>query len=140
MTGSIANSDETSARALIEHAVRDWARGNDKAFWRLLAEDVEYSVIGSTPVSGTYHGRRAFFEGALFPMGALLKEGARPVDMDIIAEGPRVVLMWTGRGTMNNGAPYHNSYCWVMRIQNGEIKQIKAYLDTQLVNDLFDQR
>ena len=114
-----------------------WMAGDDKAFWRLVAEDVQYSVIGSTPVSGHYDGRQAFFEKALFPMSALLVEGARPVEYDIVAEGARVVLMWRGVATMKNGDPYNNSYCWVITLHEGEIKAIKAYLDTELVAALF---
>ncbi len=127
-------------RTIVEEAVRAWADGNDSAFWRLLAEDVEYTVIGSTPVSGTYYGRRAFFNEALRPMGALLSVGARPTAFDIIADGGRVVLMWTGEGTMLNGAPYHNSYCWVMEMRDGLVQRMKAYLDTELVSALFNQQ
>ena len=126
-------------RAVIEEAVRAWAAGEDGAFWRLLAEDVQYSVIGSTRASGSYNGRKAFFEGALRPMGALLAVGARPVEYDIIAEGSRVVLMWSGKGTMLNGAPYDNSYCWVLDVHEGRVVRIKAYLDTELVTALFNQ-
>jgi ketosteroid isomerase-like protein len=126
-------------RATIERAVRAWAEGDDKAFWRLLAPDVEYSVIGTTPVSGSYAGRRAFFDGALLPMGALLAEGTRPLEYDIIAEGSRVVLMWRGEGVMTNGAPYNQSYCWVMEVRDGQVRRLKAYLDTALVSALFAQ-
>ena len=129
-----------NAKELIENAMHAWSSGNDRAFWELLAEDVHYEVIGSTPASGTYEGREAFFNGALRPMGALLAEGARPVHFDIIAEGSRVVLMWEGEGVMNNGQPYHNSYCWVMEVADGAIKHVKAYLDTALVEALFSQR
>lgn len=129
-----------SERQLIEDAVRAWVDGDEKAFWLLLAEDVEYSVIGSTRVSGIYKGRKAFFEGALFPMSALMAESPRPVDIDIIAEGERVVLMWTGEGgVMKNGAPYNNSYCWVLEVRSGQIRRVKAYLDTELVTALFSQ-
>ena len=131
--------DHASARRIVEDAMDAWMAGDDKAFWRLVAEDVQYDVIGTTPVSGHYDGRREFFEKALFPMSALLAQGARPVEYDIVAEGPRVVLMWTGVGTMKNGAPYDNSYCWVLTVVDREISAIKAYLDTELVSALFAQ-
>ena len=127
------------ARELIETAVCAWAGGDDGAFWRLLADDVQYSVIGATPVSGNYDGRRAFFDGALRPMGSLLAVGSRPLEYDIVAEGSRVVLMWRGEGVMNNGDPYHQSYCWVLDVRDGLVRRIKAYLDTELVTALFNQ-
>jgi ketosteroid isomerase-like protein len=72
-------------------------------------------------------------------MAALLARNARPVDFDIVVDGSRVVLMWTGSGTMNDGAPYDNQYCWVLDIEDERIVAVKAYLDTALVNDLFAQ-
>ena len=127
-------------KQLIERAVQAWQSGDETAFWKLLAEDVHYEVIGTTRASGTYEGRKAFFREALLPMGQLLAKGAIPTDYDIIAEGDRVVLMWTGRGVMLNGAPYNNSYCWVLRITDNQISSLKAYLDTALVDALFDQQ
>lgn len=129
-----------TAREVIEEAVRAWEDGDEKAFWRLLAEDVEYSVIGTTEASGTYKSRQAFFEGALFPMSALMSESPIPAEIDIIAEGARVVLMWTGKGgVMKNGVPYENKYCWVLDVEDGRIVRVKAYLDTELVTALFNQ-
>lgn len=128
-----------SAREVVDTAVLAWIGGNDSAFWRLLADDVRYEVIGTTAVSGVYEGRRAFIASALAPMAALLSVAARPVEYDIVAEGQRVVLMWRGVGTMMNGEPYNNSYCWVLTITDSKISRIKAYLDTALVDALFAQ-
>lgn len=127
----------TDPRRLVHDAVGAWAAGDDAAFWRLLHRDVHYTVIGTTPVSGTYHSREDFYRDALAPMAALLARNARPVDFDIVAEGSRVVLMWTGRGTMHDGTPYDNQYCWVLDIEDERVVAVKAYLDTALVNDLF---
>lgn len=120
--------------------MKAWAAGDDAAFWRLLADDVEYTVIGTTPVSGTYHSRRSFIDGALHPMTALMQQGPQLAHYDIIAEGSRVVLMWSGtNGVMKNGAPYNNDYCWVLDVTDGKIRKVRAYLDTELVNQLFNQ-
>ena len=126
-------------RELVKGAVNSWMAGDHGAFWRLLHPDVVYSVIGTTAVSGTFEGRRAFIDEALMPMGRLLAVGARPVSFETIAEGDRVVLMWSGRGVMANGAPYDNDYCWVITVADDRIVGIRAYLDTALVDALFDQ-
>ena len=42
-------------------------------------------------------------------------------------------------GATKNGAQYNNSYCWILTLQEGAIKAIKAYLDTELVSALFAQ-
>ena len=122
-----------AARRLVEEAMQAWMDGDDRAFWRLLADDVDYTVSGSTAISGRYAGRADFVERALLPMAARLAAGARPVAYETVAEGDRVVLMWSGVGTMANGAPYENDYCWVLDVRDGAIRRVKAYLDTQLV-------
>jgi ketosteroid isomerase-like protein len=55
-------------KKLIQDAFTAWARGDGMAFFNLLAEDVHWTVIGSTPVSRTYAGREAFVEGAVKPL------------------------------------------------------------------------
>jgi len=55
----------------------------------------------------------------------------------VIAEGDNVVLQWEGRATTKSGKPYNNSYCWVMRIENGKVREGTAYIDTELVSELW---
>ena len=128
-----------SPREIVDAAMRAWMSGDEAAFWQLLADDVQYEVIGTTPVSGRYDGRKAFLTHALAPMAALLTRSALPIEYDLLADGDRVVLMWRGSGTMLNGASYDNSYCWILTVVEGRIAAIKAYLDTALVDALFNQ-
>jgi ketosteroid isomerase-like protein len=39
--------------------------------------------------------------------------------------------------TGNNGTAYQQTYCWVMRIENGKVKEGTAYLDTELISKLW---
>ncbi len=139
LTGLNLNPQLMEPKALIENAVAAWQAGDDNAFWNLLADDVRYEVIGTTPASGVYQSKNEFFRNALIPMGKLLAQGARPVAYDMITEGNRVVFMWTGEGVMQNGNPYNNSYCWVIEVAGNRISKLKAYLDTALVDNLFNQ-
>ena len=51
-------------RKIVEDAVAKWRAGNPDAFYKILDEDVQWTVIGSTEVSGTYTSRQAFIDGA----------------------------------------------------------------------------
>jgi ketosteroid isomerase-like protein len=31
------------------------------------------------------------------------------------------------------GKPYNNRYCWVCRVEGGQLKEMIEYMDTQLV-------
>ncbi len=111
-------------KKLIQDAFTAWARGDGNAFFNLLAEDVHWTVIGSTPVSRTYPSRAAFVEGAVKPLTAKLAGLIVPTVRDIIAEGDKVVLQWEGRSSGKNGAIYHQTYCWVMRMADGKVPSI----------------
>ena len=111
--------------------------GDGGAFFNALAEDVQWTVIGSSPVSRTYTSRQAFLDGATKPLSAKLAGPIQPMVVNIIAEGDNVVLQWEGKATAKTGKPYNNSYCWVMRIADGKVKEGIAYIDTALVEDLW---
>lgn len=127
----------TENRRLVEDAFAKWARGDGGAFMSLLADDVRWTVIGSTPVSRTYTSRQAFLDGAVGPLSSKLSGGILPTVRDILADGEKIALQWEGRATGKNGTIYHQTYCWVMRFENGKVKEGTAYLDTELISQLW---
>ena len=127
----------TENKKLIQAAFDAWADGDGGAFFNILAEDVRWTVIGSGPVSRAYTSRQAFLNGAAKPLNAKLAGPIQPTVVDIIAEGDSVVLQWEGTATAKSGKPYNNSYCWVMRVADGKVREGTAYIDTALVADLW---
>lgn len=124
-------------KKLVQDAFAHWARGDGAAFLSLLADDVHWTVIGSTPVSRTYTSKRAFIEGAVQPLGTKLAGAIQPTVRDILADGEKVALQWEGRATAKNGTIYHQTYCWVMRFENGKVREGTAYLDTELITQIW---
>ena len=126
-------------KRIIQDAFSAWANGDGTAFFNTLAEDVRWTVIGHCPVSQTYTSRQAFLEGAAKPLSAKLAGPITPTVENIIGEGDTVVLQWQGSATMKSGKPYNNSYCWVMRLESGKVKEGTAYIDTELVSELWKE-
>jgi ketosteroid isomerase-like protein len=124
-------------RRLVEDAFAKWARGDGSAFMGLLADDVRWTVIGSTPVSRTYTSKQAFLQGAVKPLGTKLSGPILPTVRDLIADGEKLALQWEGRSSGKNGTIYHQTYCWVMRFENGKVREGTAYLDTELITQLW---
>jgi ketosteroid isomerase-like protein len=121
----------------VQDAFAAWSRGDGGAFFKLLADDVRWTVIGSTPVSRTYVSRQAFLEGAVRPLGEKISGAIQPTVRDVIAEGDKVVVQWDGRAVGKNGTLYNQTYCWVMRVENGVVREGTAYLDTELITQLW---
>ncbi|MCH9670855.1 MAG: nuclear transport factor 2 family protein [Gammaproteobacteria bacterium] len=130
-------SVEENKKVIID-AMAEWQAGDGSAFFRRLADDAEWTVTGSTPVSATFRGKKEFVDGALKPLSGLLAGAIKPTLVNVLGEGDTVVLQWNGSATASNGMPYHNMYCWVMEIHGGKITKGTAYLDTELVSKLFD--
>ena len=127
----------TENKRLVEDAFAKWARGDGSAFFALLADDVHWTVIGTTPVSRTYLSKQAFVEGAVQPLTGKLATGIQPTVRDILADGEKVALQWEGRATAKNGTIYHQTYCWVMRFEGGKVREGTAYLDTELIAQIW---
>ena len=117
--------------------MEQWQAGDGAAIFRLLHDDVRWTVIGSTPISRTYRSRREFVDGALKPLGALIDGVIFPEVVNILADGDHVILQWDGKAKLKSGEAYENRYCWVMRFENDKVVEGLAYLDTELVAKLF---
>jgi ketosteroid isomerase-like protein len=50
-----------------------------------------------------------------------------------IAEGEHVVVECRGRVTAKSGQPFNNTYCYICRMEDGRLKELTEYSDTELV-------
>ena len=125
------------SRKVIQDAVSRWLGGDSGAIFKLLDENVQWTVTGTTPISRLYTSRHDFVDNALKPLGALLDGPIDPSVVDVLADGDRVALQWDGTAKTNDGRPYENRYCWVMRLKDGKVVEGLAYLDTELVSALL---
>ncbi len=129
--------DAAQNRKLIEDVFGNWVRGDRAAFNNLLADDLHWTVIGSSPVSGRYNSKREFLEGAGARMSEKLATPIQPTLRHVIADGNMVALVFDGRASGKNGTAYQQTYCWVLRLEDGKIREGTAYLDTELITKLF---
>ena len=125
------------SKDVVAAAFGGWARG-DGNFFSILADDVSWTITGSSPVAGTYTSRRDFTERVLRPIGERLSQPIRPTVERIITRGDTVVVLWTGHAVAKDGQPYDNRYCWVLRLEGGKVKAV-AFFDSAALTDLFER-
>ena len=113
------------------------ARGDMDACFALLADDVTWTNIGSAKFSGTYIGKQAIAEDLLGPLFSQLKAGISSQIERLTAEGDMVVAQTSGTAEIMDGTPYNNTYCQVIRIRDGQIADVKEYMDTALIDSVF---
>jgi uncharacterized protein len=52
-------------------------RGDGAAFFQHVAEDVDWTVMGTHPLAGHYASKKAFIEGTFAKLGRVLPQGAQ---------------------------------------------------------------
>jgi uncharacterized protein len=121
---------ETANKQLLRHI----SKGNVQPLLDRLADDVEWTIIGSTALSGTSRGKQEVIDKLLKPIRARLADGPIVFQPErFIAEGEYVVMQAQGRATALSGKPYNNTYCIVCRIVDGKVKEMIDYVDTELI-------
>lgn len=133
-------ASETMTQDANAHRVRqaftNWQQGKGTVF-DLLAPNAIWTVTGSSPVSGVYNSKKDLLEQAVRPITARLATAISPTVQSIVAEEDVVVVLWSGEATALDHQPYNNTYLWHMTFKDGQITQVKAFLDTYVLNDLM---
>ena len=125
---------ETANKQLLRHVYAEVSKGNVQPLLDSLADDVEWTIIGSTALSGTSRGKQEVIDKLLKPIRARLADGPIVFQPErFIAEGEYVVMQAKGRATALSGKPYNNTYCIVCRIVDGKVKEMVDYIDTELI-------
>jgi ketosteroid isomerase-like protein len=125
--GTMSNTE------LVRHVYSEVSNGNSEPLLAHLADDVEWTIIGSTPLSGTFRGRDQVVTELFGGLRAALRA---PVAFEFdrfIAEGDSVVMEAHGTATTTDGRPYNNRYCVIFDVVDGRFARIIDYVDTELV-------
>jgi len=105
---------------------------------RLLADDVRWTVMGTTKFSGTYSGKQDLVNRLIAPLTSQLEtRGTSTVDQ-VIADDNCVVVQSRVHGRRTkSGRDYNNTYCIVYRLVGGLVQEVTEYCDTELVTAAF---
>lgn len=112
-------------------------RGDMETCFSLMADDIVWTNIGTTVLSGRFEGKQALQEKLLGPLFSNLKAGIRMEVHRLVAEGDYVVAQISGTAETLDGRPYNNSYCWIICLRDGQFAEVTEYLDTELVTAAF---
>ncbi|MEM6762202.1 MAG: nuclear transport factor 2 family protein [Pseudomonadota bacterium] len=129
--------DDDDVKRTVREAFRPWENGDSGPFFALVADDVRWTVIGTTKVSGVYTSKAALLENTFGPLLDRLDGPLKTTFIDLAVDGSRVFLRFESLGTGKTGTPYRQTYCFAMRWRNGQIVETVAYLDTELLANIF---
>jgi uncharacterized protein len=142
MTSSTSNSNNNqnsqSNKQLMQAIFAELAQGNGRPFIEAMADDFCWVLPGQTAWSRTYQGKQAVRDELLRPLFAQFADTYVNRASRFIAEGDMVVVECRGQVSTKKGKPYNNTYCYVCRLEGGQLKELVEYLDTQLVDATLD--
>lgn len=127
--------DMTLDRQLVTDLFANLATGRQAEFFANVADDVDWTVMGTHPLAGRYHSRDEFFDATFHRLNARLREGVVLAVRNVLIDGDQAVVEMDALSTQNNGKPFANQYCWVCRFSGDEIVEVRAYLDSALVRE-----
>ena len=112
--------------------------GDGAAFFAHIADDVDWTVMGTHPLAGHYHSR-ADYTGTFAKLGKVLPQGAQlHVEHVVVNDGEAVVEL-RSLATATNGMRFDNRYCMVLAFNGETIVRGRTYLDSALVARLFEE-
>jgi ketosteroid isomerase-like protein len=113
--------------------------GKSGAFFEHVADDVKWTVMGTHPLAGTYHTKDDFISHTFARLDKILKEGVLLRVTNILVNGDSAAVEMESLSTALNGKPFDNRYCWVVHFSEGTIVEVRAYLDSALVQRLIEE-
>jgi uncharacterized protein len=111
--------------------------GNGAAFFEHVADNVDWIVMGTHPLAGHYHSKKAFIEGTFAKLERVLPQGAELHVEHLLAKDDQAVVELHSLATAKNGMRFDNYYCWVVYFKGDVIVKVRAYLDSAMVAQLF---
>jgi ketosteroid isomerase-like protein len=119
-------------KRIIANVFDGLARADGRAFFDAMADDIVWIIEGQCRFSRRYEGKAAVQNELAPALFANFATDYRNFADEIIAEGDRVVVLARGEVKSVRGEDYNNSYCFVLRMREGKIVELREYMDTAL--------
>jgi hypothetical protein len=113
--------------------------GSGAQFFEHVADNVDWTVEGTHPLAGRYLSKRDFQAHTFARLDKLLPGGTQLHVQSVLVDGDWAVVELRSHATARNGMRFDNRYCWLTRFDGETIVEVRAYLDSALVQRLIDE-
>lgn len=114
-------------------------KGDNTQFFKNVADDVNWQVMGTHPLAGRYVTKESFLKATFQRLAKVLQEGVILKVNDVFVDGDTAIVEMESLSTAKNAKPFNNTYCWIVRFKDGRIIAVRAYVDSALVKQLLDE-
>ncbi|KAI2466591.1 hypothetical protein F4781DRAFT_349824 [Annulohypoxylon bovei var. microspora] len=112
-----------------------FAEGNSEAFYAHVADDVDWTVMGSHAIAGRYN--KATFKSEALARIYGIFDGPVKLHVRSIIGGEVeewAVIELSAEAKCKNGLVYDQTYSWSTRWNDGKIVEVRTYMDGLLLN------
>ena len=127
-----------SNKALVQASFDRWKSGTGGPF-ELLAADAEWTIVGSSPLSKTYHSKKEFLDDVINPFNARMSTPLVPTIRGIYADGDTVIILFDAAATVRDGKPYHNTYTGYFQVKDAKVVKAIAFFDTRDFDEFWNR-
>lgn len=124
-------------KQLVREAFEAMGRSDIRPLYDLMTDDFAWVIEGQTRFSRRFDGKDKVKRKLLDPLFDAFATPYRFTIDEMIGEGDRVVVLGRGEVKTKAGMDYNNSYCFVLRLADGRLVELREYLDTALVERVF---
>jgi uncharacterized protein len=122
----------------VREIFRGLETGDGAAFFEHVADDIDWTVMGTHPLAAHYLSKQAFLEGTFAKLGQVLPQGAQlHTEHLVVNDDEAVVVELHSLARARNGFRFENYYCWVVFFKDEVIVKVRAYPDSAMVTQLF---
>ncbi len=129
---------EDSNKVLVQASFDRWKSGTGGPF-ELLAPDVEWTIVGSSPLAKTYHGKKEFIDAVIDPFNARMSKPLVPTVRGIYADGDMVIILFDAEATVRDGKPYRNTYTWYFEMKDAKVVKAIAFFDNRDFDEFWNR-
>lgn len=113
--------------------------GQNDLFFDNVSDDVSWIVMGTHPLAGNYKNKNDFISHTFARLNKILKDGVILKLNHIFLQGNIAVVEMESLSVALNGKPFNNTYCWIVRFEKDMIVEVRAYVDSALVQKVIDE-
>jgi uncharacterized protein len=113
--------------------------GSGERFFEHVSENVNCTVEGTHPLAGRYTSKQDFRIHTFDRLNKILPGGAQLHVQQILIDSDWAAVEFCSHATAITGMRFDNRYCWVIRFEDNIIVEVRAYLDSALVQKLIDE-
>lgn len=129
---------EESNKELVRASFDRWRNATGGPF-ELLADDIEWTIVGSSPLAKTYRSKQEFIDTVIAPFNARMSKPLVPTIRGIFADGDTVIILFDAEATVRDGQPYRNTYTWYFQMSGPKVVKAIAFFDNRHFDEFWNR-